>query len=410
MGKEADCPQKAAMLYSLQRKKMPLDLSQVAVQIEGLAAKLKAEEKERGERLERALKLLQTADFEPLKRKIATSKTTWLVAGLVEGLVQHYEAPPCPSEFAVLATDGSHIDVDRHCSVRCYLINIGSALLHYGENPDAMLWSEPALFFGDELVLAAPAGRELLIEGALLGVKRSVEELSAVVKIAQELPSGRPTLALVDGSLILWGLQQFPDFVCEALLDKGFSRALDAMKGLNLALASYISFPRSADVVNALRVYLCPHETVDTDRCPVECDRECDAIAGIQDRDLFGPVLGYGQRSPVFVSGSRFMHKHYGEHQIHFFYLRLDEEVARVEVPRWVAESEELLGLVHALALDQCRRGHGYPVALMEAHEKAVVTGADRERFWELVELCLAEDRLNIRTSGKSRSKRLRWV
>jgi len=104
------------------------------------------------------------------------------------------------------------------------------------------------------------------------------------------------------------------------------------------------------------------------------------------------------------------MQKHYGEHQIYFFYLRLDDEVARVEVPRWVAEKRELLDLVHALVLDQCRRGHGYPVALMEAHEKAVVTAADRERFWQLMELALAEERLDVRTSGKRRSKRLRWV
>jgi hypothetical protein len=46
----------------------------------------------------------------------------------------------------------------------------------------------------------------------------------------------------------------------------------------------------------------------------------------------------------------------------------------------------------------------------MEANEKAVVTAADRQQFWGLVELCLAEDRLNIRSSGKSRSKRTRWV
>ncbi|MBE0415843.1 MAG: hypothetical protein IBX36_04805 [Dehalococcoidia bacterium] len=34
----------------------------------------------------------------------------------------------------------------------------------------------------------------------------------------------------------------------------------------------------------------------------------------------------------------------------------------------------------------------------------------NRRRFWELVELCLAEARLPIRTSGKRWSKRLRWV
>ena len=399
---------------------MPLDLSQVAAQIEGLAAKLKTEEKERGERLERALQLLHAADVDPLKRKLAASKTSWLVAGLTEGLAQHYEMPPCPSEFSVLATDGSHIDVDRHSSVRCYLINIGSALLHYGRNPDALLSSEPALFFGDDLVLTDPAGREELIEGALLGVKRSIAECEALGKIAQELPGERPTLALIDGSLILWGLagrdfEEAKSYIREELLNRKYLGALDRIKRRSeaefFALASYISFPRSTDVVNALRVALCPHDPADCDRyCSGGRQRECDGVAGIQDRDLFRTLLDYGERSPIFVSGSRFMQKHYGEHQIHFCYLKLDEEVARVEIPQWVAESEELVKLVHALVLDQCQRGHGYPVALMEAHEKAVVTTTDREQFWGLVELSLQEDRLNIRSSGKSRSKRTRWV
>jgi hypothetical protein len=46
----------------------------------------------------------------------------------------------------------------------------------------------------------------------------------------------------------------------------------------------------------------------------------------------------------------------------------------------------------------------------MEAHEKAVVTAADREQFWELVELSFFEDGLKFESSGKRRSKRLRWV
>ena len=165
---------------------MPLDLAQVVSQIKGLAARLKAGERERRERLERALTLPSTTDIEPLRSKTAASKTTWLVAGLIDGLDLHHEVPPSPSEFTVLATDGSHIDVDRHSSVPCCLINIGSAILHYGEKPDASLSSQPALFSGDELLMVDPVGgnREEVIQGPLLGVKRSVEELSALSRLA----------------------------------------------------------------------------------------------------------------------------------------------------------------------------------------------------------------------------------
>ena len=101
--------------------------------------------------------------------------------------------------------------------------------------------------------------------------------------------------------------------------------------------------------------------------------------------------------------------KYYREHEVRFFYLRVDDEIARVEFPRWV-EERGLVDLVHALILDQCRRGQGYPVALSESHEQAVVTSGDREHFQHLIERTLTENKLSTTISAKSRSKRTRWV
>ena len=401
---------------------MSLDLTKVASQIGGMVARLKADGEERRKRLNYALDVLcnRATDLDYLKRKIASSKTTWLVAGVVDGLDQHYKASPLPTEFTVMATDGSHIDVDRHRSTRCYLINIGSVILHYGAQPGATLDSFPCLYAGDEDLVIAPTGvkgREQVIEGALLGIKRSVEECRRLAEMAVELAPGSSSLALLDGSLILWGLmsKDYPEFVTETLLAQGFLSYLDDIRKLNngkrLALASYISFPRSTDVVNVLRVVLCPHEVPDCDRyCPIGSKRDCDTVAGVQDRELFSHILAEGERSVVFISQSSIVHKHYGVHQVHFFYLRVDDEIARVEIPQWVAADDSLLNLAHTLVLDQCQRGQGYPVALSEAHEKAVVTTADRENFWQLVESSLAEEHLPSPGSAKSRSKRTRWV
>ncbi len=401
---------------------MSLDLTKVASQVGGMVAKLKAGGAERQQRLNHALDTLhnQATDLANLARKITSSKTTWLVAGLVDGLDQHYNVPPTPTEFTVIATDGSHIDVDRHKSTRCYLLNIGSVILHYGAQPMATLDSFPCLYFGDEDLIIAPAGvkgREQPIEGVLLGIKRSIEECRQLAELATDLPLGSSSLALLDGSLILWGLagQVYPEFVTEALLAQGFLTYLDDIRkqnnGKRLGLASYISFPRSTDVVNALRVAICPHDPPDCDRyCPPGQKRDCDMVAGVQDRELFSDILGQGERSALFISQSSIVQKHYGVHQVYFFYLRVDDEIARVEIPRWVAMDEELLNLVHTLVLDQCHRGQGYPVALSEAHEKAVVTGADRENFWQLVESFLVEENLPSPTSAKSQSKRTRWI
>jgi len=117
----------------------------------------------------------------------------------------------------------------------------------------------------------------------------------------------------------------------------------------------------------------------------------------VRDRDLFINLLSPGERSAVFLSQSSVVEKHYGTHQVYFFYLRVDDEIARVEVPQWVAMDDGLLSLTHTLVLDQCRRGQGYPVALSEAHEQAVVTGADREYFWQLVESSLVDEKTQSR-------------
>ena len=312
---------------------MSLDLTKVVSQVGGMVARLKAGVEERQKCLQHALAVLrnQSSNLDYLARKIASSQTTWLVAGLADGLDQHYKAPPLPTEFSIIATDGSHIDVDRHRSTRCYLINIGTVILHYGASPNATLNSFPHLYSGDEDLVIAPTGvkgREQSIEGTLLGIKRSVDECYQLAELAAELPQDSLTLALLDGSLILWGLAAYPEFVTEALLDKGFLGYLDDMRKLNngrkLALASYISFPRSTDVVNALRVALCPHDPVDCDHyCPPDKARECDTVAGVQDRELFSNLLDQGERSAIFISQSSIVQKHYGLHRVYFWAVPL---------------------------------------------------------------------------------------
>ncbi len=402
---------------------MSLDLNKVAPQIDDMAARLKAGGQKRQQHLLKALGILndEAINLDHLKTKIASGKTTWLVAGLVDSLNRHYEAPPPPEEFTVIASDGSQIDVDRHQPTRCYLINIGSVTLSYGTRPSAALDSFPSLYSGDDdLVIASPeGGRELPVEGTLLNIKRCVEECRHLTSLADGLPPDTPVLALLDGSLILWGLasKDYPEFVIKVLLDRGFIHCLDEIKRLSqdriIALASYISYPRSTDVVNTLRVAICPNDVADCDRyCahnPLR-GQECDAVAGVQDRELFFNLLAAGERSALFISQSSIVQKRYGVHRVYFFYLKVDDEIARVEVPQWVALDKNLLGLVHALVLDQCRRGQGYPVALSEAHEQAVISSADRDNFQQLVEQWLMQEHLPVATSAKSRSKRTRWI
>ena len=99
-----------------------------------------------------------------------------------------------------------------------------------------------------------------------------------------------------------------------------------------------------------------------------------------------------------------------GQEWSHLYYLNGGAEIARVEVPDWLAEDPELLALSHAMLVKQCELGLGYPVAISEAHEQAVITGHDREEFRRLTLMLLEQRGLPIPESAKATSKRRPWV
>jgi hypothetical protein len=89
-----------------------------------------------------------------------------------------------------------------------------------------------------------------------------------------------------------------------------------------------------------------------------------------------------------------------------FCYLDAGDEIARLEVPAYVAASRALMDLAHWAAADQARRGRGYPVALAEAHEQAIVRWADREAFFRLVAQRFVREGHRVVLSAKQLRKR----
>jgi hypothetical protein len=82
-------------------------------------------------------------------------------------------------------------------------------------------------------------------------------------------------------------------------------------------------------------------------------------------------------------------------------------EIARIEIPAWVAENTSLFDESLGLMLAQVQKGYGYPVAIAEAHNQAVVRGADRTRFFALLERQMIKAGLrNVGTSYKEARKR----
>ena len=119
---------------------MSLDLHNTALQIDEMALLLKSREGDRTTRLKEALRAV--ADFDPSeyegKRGISESTLHWSLPRAPQSPGEAYAPPPIPAEFNVVATDGSHIDVDRHTLARCFLINhrgLRSDLWPRGERP-----------------------------------------------------------------------------------------------------------------------------------------------------------------------------------------------------------------------------------------------------------------------------------
>lgn len=399
---------------------MSLDITKVAGQVGEMLDKLKSDNRELLQRLSCAREKLadRGLDVEKLKRKIARARTTWLVPGVIEGLDSAHSPGPAPAEFSVLATDGSHIDIDRNRAARCFLINVGAVLLQYGRTADARLESFPTLYCrAEDMELSdeRDPSQKRPLDSTLTGIMRGTEEMRYLADGAAALPAGSPALALVDGTLVRWGLEAYPEFVTRELVKKRFVGSMDRIRALNparrVALASYISLSRATEVVNVLKVAICPQESPDCDRCqPIEGAYPCDAVDGVQDQMLFSQLLRPGERSALFFSQSSIQEKYYGQNRVYFYYLRLEDEVGRVEIPEWTALNPGLLELTHSLVLDQCRRGQGYPVALSEAHEQAVISGADREEFWALLQESMEAEKMAVDTSKKSQSKKTRWV
>jgi hypothetical protein len=415
---------------------MTLDLVHVAEQMPALLARLGEERARSRGRLRAARATLAARADEPdaWRARLLAAQTRWpLALPLAERADAGYPAPPVPPAYAALAVDGSHIDVDRHAAAGCYVLNLGWSAIFYGVSRPPELASRADVQPSTASLVERDdedASKEDVIRGEVLSLLRSVRELAQLATLAAGLPPEIPQIVLLDGNLGLWNVTQAP--ISRRLRDRlirdegGLLPALDALRSMAatrpLAFGANTSAAGTADVIHALRVAACPLAEVACTRCPglMQRERPCDAVGLQTDAELFFDVLAPGERSAVFRARSRAFLRP-GEpgtplwyeaagHAVAFFYVRLEDEVARVELPLWQAEDPAKVGLLHAALLDQCAKGPGYPVVLQEAHEQAVITTVDRQSFAALLEREIEQAGARPGGTAKARSKRMRRI
>ena len=399
-------------------------MGQTVLQLDQLTQSVQGDSQAREERLTALINTAARVDRETAaERTCDTKQRPYLAAEVLESLLGAYPPAEPPNDWAVAAVDGSHIDVDRHLPIACYLLNFGGCVLTYGSCPDATMFSHPHLAVNqEELYISNPVNRnqEESISGAVLGLVRTIKELDTLADTVEQCPTDLPVLGLVDGSLVMWPLsgQAYPQYVKDEIIGGGLIPAMRRLEKMSetrpVALAAYVSYPRSAETLNAVRCSLCPN---DVNTCTQSCNNRrsaqqpCNNANDFLDRDLFERLLDPGWRSPIYKTNSSVSRDSYDEsNKVYFFYVNAGEEIGRVEVPQWVAKSETLLSLTHSLVWDQCGRGQGYPVAISESHEQAVVNTGDRRVFRRMLIDSLEHQGLSGATSQKDRSKRSPWV
>lgn len=298
----------------------------------------------------------------------------------------------CPS-YQVLSIDGSQIYPDRHQGPGCFLINIGSIMLRYGARSRVAFHSQPYLFnaYDENHQLASTdlvncRRQELeFSEGLLLGMR-----------CRQEYGRNEPFLLLFDGSLIFWLLESKDSTLQDRFL-QSYVNALDNLYREQIPVAGYVSLPHSRELVNVLRL-----AAADFDPKKAE--------SYVFDRVFDGTVASFflrpGERTSVFQNNATISEQYPAHVRPYFFYLNVGSEIGRVEIPQWIALDEQRVNSIATIIADQSQKGFGYPIALAEAHEAAVVKGPDRDFFYHLLDKMSVGNQSSMVISQKSKRKR----
>lgn len=392
-----------------------LDLAKLAGQIPGISKHLRAETAASRLRLERAQQLLQQAQAR--QAELVEEQQHWrdrlifTAATPVEPLDTRIDIQLSPSKHSVFATDGSQISPSHHEIAYCYLLNIGRVMLHYGQSLHPLLDSIPEVFYRPEdLYISKQWG---IRTEEWMGYRRTVSEAQILAEMSCRWvkPPGahyEPNLALVDGSLIYWFLEGLPLEARHYILLPILS-AWEQLREARIPLMGYLSAPRSIEALNFLRLPACTHETPNcVSNCStVERNPPCQVIEPLRDASLWANLLEPGQRGPLWRSSSHILDNYEDAQKVYFCYVNVGTEIARIEVPAWVAQDSALWEQSLSIMLTQVDKGYGYPVALAEAHNQAVIRGGDRARFFALLEQEMIRSGLrNVGISYKEARKR----
>jgi len=333
--------------------------------------------------------------------KINNSKSSFLLPNWIGKLDDSFYIESNLTNYSVLAVDGSQIYPDRHMAgVSCFLINIGGIFLNYSkDNSKVDIFSEPQVFLQDDIISDNSGSLKEVVD-----FKREELELWGAIKKSKLL---NPTLCLFDGTLIFWSLEGVGKELKNKFLEMYFSN-LQQFYENKILMAGYISFPKSRELLNLIKIGLCRFRYADC----IECHRgfstfPCKQIDSLIDINVTKFFLQASSRTTIFESKSKIILEYPDNLKPYFFYLDVGSEIARIEIPAWIAKDENYIDLICKIVIDQVKKGAGYPICLAEAHNQAVVKGEDRDFFYNLIYKVGIESNKQVSSSQKSIKKKI---
>ena len=315
-------------------------------------------------------------------------------------------APSPPQQATIIATDGSQIMPDRHAAYLYYLINIGGIVYHHGQGRQPDVFSLPDLKYPE----AETAVDDTFdFSSGAVSIERDLAEIGTLAKKSWDLryEVTPPIVSIVDQRLLYWPIGN--SGVADNRAVTSWTKSITIARDAGAWLAGYIDRPGTQYVATLL------HTLIGMD------DSEFDwrslgkrgSTLGITDTVLFSKLLKPGERSKIFTIVSppneQFANQD-SQNEICFFYVNPSaggKQIARVDIPRSVAENEAAVTAVHSLIIDQCRLMGDYPYVLARADEMAVVGREDASQLNILIDLVMQNYGISADLSAKQSSKGL---
>jgi hypothetical protein len=293
-----------------------------------------------------------------------------------------------------LAVDGSQITPGRDFSIPVGAVQVGWFENHH----------DPVLSYVKDIAfeILPPADLERDQDGARsfpdlqVNLRRFQLECEKLVEYMRRRAGHAPRpVCFFDGSLVISFAAQMRPELQRAYL-QAIHSLLDTSEETRVPLVGFVDTSGATDTVSMLR-WLCG---------------EADAPR-ISDSALLRSRMNWGDRTEAFLCArdDRLFERanedmRYYE-RVAFCLLKTtaDNPPARLDLPAWLLDEgilDEVIDVVRA----ECVVGTGYPYAIETADAVAVITMADRERFYRAFQEFLAGLDVPVRYSRKAFSKR----